>query len=297
VICTARGMKQSRILARPLIAFGLLAAPSVAAAQEIRPFSVAQDLYILLPGGGDDGVGVERTVVPGDELLRTGIAYSAAARLSGPISLLASGVPIDVPATLPLPEVRALGTTRDRLPRGTRIFCGTQRLVANIASPPPPGPHPKGKRFQKHVMPCFVDADGDSRLESAFLVGTRWAQDIVILPIEPVAFQEVNDIPLPASWASISFEKSALKLNVTMFGQALPLNAVKLGQRGDRKRFPVERSIKKEVYPHEISFGAALITLIGYEPEGRKLRVRLDHGFDRAELDFEFIVKIEYIYY
>ena len=57
---------------------------------------------------------------------------------------------------------------------------------------------------------CFVDADGDSRLESAFLVGTKWAQDRVIVPIEPVAYREVRDIPLPDSWAWITFEKGAL---------------------------------------------------------------------------------------
>jgi hypothetical protein len=113
----------------------------------------------------------------------------------------------------------------------------------------------------------------------------------------------VNDIPLPASWAWVTFEKGALlqgpilSLHVTMFGNPLPLAAVKLGAGKERKRFPVERAIKKEVYPDEIRFGAATISLLGYEPEGRKLRIRVDHGFDRAELDFEFINNTIYIYY
>jgi hypothetical protein len=213
-----------------------------------------------------------------------------------------AGVPIDLRDSLPLPEVRPSGGTRDRVGRDARIFCSTERRVDHIAASAP-DPHPPGRRFEKHVTPCLVDTDRDGRLESAFLVGTKWASDRLLVTIPPVAYKEVTDIPLPGSAAWITFEKGALlqgpilRLNVTMFGRPLPLAAVKLGTGKERKRFAIERSIRREAYPDDLAFGAARITLLGYEPEGRQLRVRVDQPFERADLDFEFVSNTIYIYY
>lgn len=288
------------LLAAVVTGAGLFLSAGSAAAQEAGPFRVTQDRYVLLPGG--QSVGVERTVTPREEIMRTSIGYSAAAQIAEPVSVMLAGVPIDLTGALPLPEVRPSGGTRDRVGRDARIFCGTERRVDHIAAPPPK-PHPTGRRFEKHVTPCLVDADRDGRLESAFLVGTKWASDRLLVQVPPVAYEEVKDIPLPGSSAWVTFEKGALlqgpilRLNVSMFGRPLPLAAVKLGTGKERKGVAVERTIRREVYPDDLAFGAARITLLGYEPEGRQLRVRVDQPFERADLGFEFVSNTIYIYY
>jgi hypothetical protein len=273
-----------RRIVRLGLAGALLAAGAGAAtAQENKPFQVNQDLYVLL--ANDKGVGQERVVVPGETIMGTVIGYSAAARLAEPVSSVLAGVPVDVAAQVPLPEVRPLGATRTRLGPGARIFCGTQRRPELIAAAPL-GPPEKGPRFERDVAPCLVDANRDGKVESMFLDGARWASESVLVPIAPVAYSEINNFQsLDYVW--ITVEKGpVLRLRFNHRGRELPIRGLRLGAA--KQSYSAKRTVRPGAFPQVIRFGSAAIAVLGYEPGSRKLRIRIDSGFAVEALELEF---------
>jgi hypothetical protein len=54
--------------------------------------------------------------------------------------------------------------------------------------------------------------------------------------------------------------------------------------------------VRRSTYPHTILFGAAQVAILGYDPEGRRLRVRPEHGFDTVLLDWQLISRTIFIY-
>lgn len=287
-----RGVAVSRPVRRHLYRLplaGMLAGMCVAAsAEQGGPFRVEQDLYVLL--AHDKGIGQERVVAPGDAIIATALGYSAAARLAAPVSVLLAGVPIDVPVQYPLPEVRPVGDTRSRLGSGARIFCGSQRRPDMIAAPPA-GPRGKGRRFDEHVTPCLVDGNRDGQLESIFLVGTRWASESLLVPIPPVAYSEVNNFPA-LGFVQVRFEKgsalqgAALELHLNHRGRELPVRGLRLGAA--RKFYPVRQTVRRDSYPQVVHYGSAAVSVLGYDPDGKRLRVRVDSGFAVQPLELAF---------
>jgi len=261
----------------------LASSPGAASAQETGPFHVEQDLYVLL--ANDKGVGQERVLAPGETVIGTLVGYSAAARLAAPVSSVLAGVPVDVVEQVSLPEMRAVGATRARLGPSARIFCGTRRRPDMIASAPT-GPPGKGRRFEDYVAPCLVDANRDGRVESMFLDGARWASESLLVPIAPVAYSETNDFAaLDFIW--ITAEKGpALQLHFNHRGRELPLRGVRLGD--GKKFYGARQSLRRDSWPQVVRFGSAAISVLGYEADTRRLRVRIDSGFTVEPLQLEF---------
>lgn len=259
-----------------------------ASAEQGGSFRVEQDLYVLL--ANDQGVGQERVVAPGESIIGTALGYSAAARLAEPVSVLLAGVPIDVPVRYTLPEVRPVGDTRSRLASGARIFCGSQRRPDSIAAPPA-GPPGKGRRFDEYVAPCLVDGDRDGRFESIFLTGTRWASESLLVPIPPVAYSEATNFPA-LGFVQIRFEKGSalqgatLELHLNHRGRELPIRGLRLGAA--KTFYPTKRTAQRGSYPQVVHYGSAAISVLGYEPDGKRLRVRVDRGFEIQPVELAF---------
>lgn len=261
-----------------------LASASVAggaAAQAKEPFQVTQDLYVILPGSR---AGADWTVAPGETVLRGTIGYSAAAKPAEPVSAHLAGVQVDVAADIPLPEMRPSSATRARLGADARIFCGSQRRPDMIAAPPS-GPPGRGRRFDDYVYPCLVDGDRDGKLESIFLGGVRWASESLLVPIAPIAYSEQKNVPLMGSvW--ITYEKGGdLQLHAVYGGHVLPIRGVRLG--AERKHYPAERNVRRSSYPFVVPYGSAAISVLGFEPDGGKLRIRVDRAFEIEPLELD----------
>ncbi len=275
------------ILARFGAAIGLALAGlqgSALMAQDPAPFRVEFDKFAILAGGGP--VGEERTVVPRDEVLRTNVGYSSAARLAAPLSLTIAGLPLNLPAGELMLEGAPRGETRDRLGRDARTFCGPPMESL-------PRPAHGEPRYRDPTFLCLVDANGDQRFEAAFLVGTRRAPDIVIMNIPATPYVGESNLPLPGSTAWVTFEQGAalqgpvLELHVNMFGRPAYIRGVNIVTQGRRQFFPIERTVRRSVYPHTIAFGDAQIAILDYVPEGRHLRLRVDQPFATAVMQLE----------
>lgn len=259
-----------------------------ASAEEGGSLRVEQDLYVLL--ANDEHVGRERIVAPGEAIHGTTLGYSAAARLAAPVSVLLAGIPIDVTVQHPLPEVRPVGDARSRLGANARIFCGTQRRPDSIAAAPA-GPPGKGRRFDEYVAPCLVDGDRDGRFDSIFLAGTRWASESRPVPIPPVAYAEVTNFPA-LGFVQIRFEKgsalqgAALELHFNHRGRELPIRGLRLGSA--KTFYPARQTVRRDSYPQVVHYGTAAISVLGYEPDGKRVRVRVDRGFEVQPVEFAF---------
>jgi hypothetical protein len=277
-----------RHLCRLSLAAALAGMCNAASAEQSSSFRVEQDLYVLL--ANDKDIGQERIVAPGDAILGTALGYSAAARLAAPVSVLLAGVPIDVPVQYPLPEVRPVGETRSRMGSNARIFCGSQRRPDSIAAPPA-GPRGKGRRFDEYVAPCLVDGNRDGQLDSIFLAGTRWASESLLVPIPPVPFSEVTNFPA-LGFVQIRFEKgsalqgAALKLHFNHRGRELPIRGLRLGAA--KKFYPARWTVQRDSYPQVVHYGSTAISVLGYEPDGKRLRVRVDRGFEVQPIEVAF---------
>jgi hypothetical protein len=253
-------------------------------AQGPAPFRVEFENYALLAGGAP--VGEERTVVPGDEVLRTGVGYAAAARLAAPLSLTVAGLHLDLTADDLLLEGTPRGDTRDRLGAHARIFCGPP--LQSLPNPP----HAE-RRYQDLSYVCLVDGNGDRMIEAAFLVGARQPADIAITSVPATRYVEMNNIPLPRSSAWITFERGAalqgpvLEFHVAMFGRPAFIRGANIVVDGRRRFFPIERGVRHDVYPHVIDFGSAQVSILDYVPEGRHLRLRVDRAFETAPMQLQ----------
>lgn len=266
-------------------------------AEDAPPFRVALDRFVLLAGG--DGIGTERTVVPGDEIMRTTVGYANAARVDVPRSLTVSGLSIALTPETNLLEAGTMAdSTRTLVGAQSDVFCGPALPTDNPA--PTPAIRGSGRRFDDAVFPCFVDHDRDGQLEAVFLVGTRWPSDRRVHPITPFAYTRRSNLPMPESRAWITFEQGAalqgpvLELHLRLLGTNMDIGAVRLGP--ERTFFPIERTVRRSAYPHTIVFGGAQVEILGYEPEGRRLRVRPAHGFETELLDWQLISRTIFIY-
>jgi hypothetical protein len=260
-----------------------MAAASAAPAQSSGPFRVELDRLVLLPGGT---VGEERTLAMGETILTTRIGYAAAAIPSAPIAATMADLPVELAAGEQLLAATAQGATRAMLGNGAQVFCGVPIKAAVPA--PPPGERGR-RRFDDLVRPCFVDADGDRRLEGAFLVGTRRPEDRVLVPIPPTPYETVANVPLANS--SFTFFVGAgpiLYFEAQLEGHRPTINGVYLMTNGREQALQIGRSVRSLGYPATVSYGPAQFTLTGWDAEGQRLRVRVDRAFDNTPVRFRY---------
>lgn len=266
------------------IAAGILSLwPSPGVAQ-LSAYQIEPGPLSMLAGGGETGRVL--TVVRGDVLLDTGLAHSEAARLDSGVRMTLAGAPIALPPGEVLLKVKARGGAVDTLPKGRQIFC----------APEVPAPARSGDRYRKRIAPCFVDRDGDGRLDSAFLHGARKPADLTMAVLRaPISYSRRDNVPIPGAKAQVLYMKGAalqgpvLEFRLTIGGQEVPIRGVRMpGAKGPRQWFPIERTVKRSAYPHTIAFGAAEIAILGFVQEERRLTIRVDKLFETAPMAFDY---------
>lgn len=255
------------------------------------PYHLFFDSYSLL--AGDARTGVERMVAFGETVMTTRLGYAEAARSAEPISLTLADTPIAIPAGATLLRARADGGAISSLPQGSRIFCAAPMRLPETRDQ---------DRLSAEVQPCFVDTNGDSRFDLAFLSGTRRGVDRWMLPYAATYTVE-RDLPLPNSAARVSYQQGALlrgpalALEITFMGRVLDLAAIRANADGRMRNFPMGRGVTgRGDYPLIIRFAGAQISILGYEPESQRVRLRIDHDFESSPVEFDRAVHVTYIY-
>lgn len=278
--------RSARCLTRPsaAIAAAILLLWHSPGAAQLRPIQIEPAALSVLAGGGETGRVL--TVVPGDVLLETGLAYSEAARLIAPVRLTLADAPVALPAGAVLLKMKARGGAFEALPKDSQVFCADEE----------PAPAGGGERYRKRIALCFVDQDGDGRFDSAFLQGARKPADLNVARLRvPIRYARQDNIPIPGAKAQVLYMKGAplqgpvLEFRLTMGGYEVPIRGVRMpGAKGPRQWFPIERTVKRSAYPHTIAFGAAEIAILGFVQEGRRLTIRVDKPFESAPMAFDY---------
>jgi hypothetical protein len=253
---------------------------------------------VLLAGGGP--VGEERTVTRDAVVMRTRLGYGGATALEADVSVTLADLPIRIAARTQLLEASFKGSTRETLGPGTRVFCAAPQPTRGL---PSQRSRPNlGRRYQDEVRPCLVDRGDDGRFEEALLIGTRWPSDRLVVPIEPVAYAPPGNIPLPQSDLTVTFHHHSpvqgwvLQLGGTLLGQPFRLVGIKLRPPGEAQQgYDGWHGVGARAYPHVIRFGAARISILGYDREAHEVRLRIDHPFETAQVEFNYDVNMTFI--
>jgi hypothetical protein len=287
------GAARAIAFAAALLLAASAASPAQAQARRIETaFNVQPVSFVVLPGGGP--VGEEREVEQGAVIMRTRIGYSAVAVPQRDVPLTLADVAITITAGTRLFEATPLSDTRRSLGEGVRIFCDREQ-DSRGAQPPSRG-RGLGRRFQVEIRPCLLDRDRDGRFDSAILIGARWPQDWRITEIPAVFYNEANGVPIPNSELSVYFTGGALfsgaslQLGGRIMGVNLITGAVRVQTMDAARRTDGSQGVAADAYPNVVTFGSARISILRYDRELRRVRLRVDQTFDTMRLLFNFVV-------
>jgi hypothetical protein len=280
---------------RIFAAVSLVMGGQPARAQEpVSPFDVEIDRLVVLAGGGP--IGQERTVERDEVVMRTRIGYSAAAIPARPLSITLADVPITIAAQYPLFEASVRGNTRATLGRDTRVFCGQRQDTKGIRIPK--GLRGPGRRFQNEIQPCLVDRDDDRSFDAIILVGARWPSDRLVVPVEPLSYELMRDIPIPDSDLTVTFKRHSpawgwvLQLGGRLLGTPYELRSIRLRPpEGAWQGFDGFPGVGKGIFPNVIEFGAARISVLAYDSDAHRVRLRIDRPFETADVELKYMTR------
>lgn len=234
--------------------------------------------------GGDEQIGVERIVRPDDEIMRVAIGVAASAKLSGAIQIQIAGESWTSPSGAYLTGFKIINGPSSAT-SNARTFCG-QELRSSGSR----------QRMKSRVRFCAMDMDADGTLDHAFLVGARTAEDAMLRPIAPVAYQYRENAPLPNSnlrvtyykppAAAFDFNGRTLVVRPTILGQDWrSLEIIHTRVEGKRKSFKAYQTIGGDAYPRTIEFGGAKISILAFNKETSEVRLKVVQGFEIADFD------------
>jgi hypothetical protein len=264
-----------------------------AAPLPLGPYRVELPTVILLPAG--PGPGEERTLSPGDSILVGRIGLASAAILSAPIDIVVAGERVRARAGAVLMGVHARGGALANL-RDPRIFCQQPYVPARHYGPGYERPG-NDLRFPYTIQACFVDRDGDSRLDFAFMAGTGWPEDRAAVPLPQIPYQLRTDISFgDDTQVRLVYVQAALfsaaKLNMQILSgdENVGLTRVRLlGDDGRPHWTDGSQTLSGSSYPRTIGFGQAQVEVLAYDAQARSARVRLVRGFQRSEIVIEAV--------
>jgi len=262
-----------------------------AAPAPLGPYRVELPTLIVLPAG--PGPGHEQTLSPGDSILVGRLGLESAAILSAPIDIVVAGETVRVRAGAVLMSAHARGGALANL-RDPRVFCQRPYLPARRYGPGYERPV-NDLRFPLTIQACFVDRDGDSRLDFAFMAGTGWPEDRAAVPLPQISYQMRTDIPFGDKAEvrlvyvqAMLFSSAKLNMQVLIDGDDVGLTRVRLpGDNGRPHWTDGSQTLSGSSYPRTIGFGQAQVEVLAYDAQARTARIRLIRGFPRSEIALE----------
>lgn len=255
---------------------------------ETRPWGA-----ILLPSA--DAAGAEQSVADGGVITRSRVVRAPVATLHAPVSMAIASVEQSLPAGSRLVYVTVGGDAAERISPAPEAFCASPRLRVGDAARVALDASFFGLfggigRTAPISAHCFIDRDGDGRLDAAFLSGARREDDLEPVAIPPLDAVIERDQPLTdVTEARVTVEPDRAGRRLTLFLETADA-------RGQRTRREQRARVNVGELPKQVMVQGAAITLLAFDPRTRATRLRLDRPMDPGGFGFRPPPQIVYIY-
>ena len=299
-----------RTLLSAVLAFGialsLAQSPVEAKKKKAKNFKQREVARLVVLDSEASVVGTERVVTPGDVVLSAPIGVENAAILASDVSFEVAGYPASLDAEAMLRKSRVTGGELEFFGADARVYCDDPTKIDEKYRPYKfvNGKKRGGRRLDPSSTICLVDSDANDSFDRALLIGLNWKEDRATVEIPETGYRIIENEALPFSTLTIRFFKGALlqgpilRPDAVLLGQPVAPDGVFLNKPDAKgqKNYGA-RGVKRNKYPFELQFGEAVITMTGYETDGRKLSVRIDKGFKLSPMSFYFEPQVIYVYY
>lgn len=279
----------------------LAAAPSPAAAAK---YQVTVSGMVILPPEAPHASGLERTVTPGEIVMRAPLGWENAALVNQEIGLDIAGIRETI-----VPGAYLYGTTSARggdlatLGSGARIYCGEVRVNAIGAAMGVAtfGLTNIGTRVARLRRFCLVDADADGRFERAFLEGTKRSEDQHMVEIAPVPYEAARNRPIgPGNFIQVRYAAGGLIGTSQVFvdfyaGNVLqPVESIYTG--GGRSPVRNRAATAFRTAPRQFAIGDARFTVLSIDPGTKAARIRYESDFALTPVSVGYRPQTIYVY-
>lgn len=228
---------------------------------------------VLLPSA--DGPGPEVDLAPGAVVARSPVAQAPVAILEEPVSVAIASIEQSLPAGTELFFVSVGGAASARLEQVPEAYCARQRVNAGTAVRAILdhaafgllSPLNRSGAFSTH---CFIDGDGDGRLDTVFLSGARREADLAPQPVGPLQTRFQRGRPVEgASEARIVYAGPNRR------GTRLSFRIETVDAAGRPAHGEVKAEIDVRNLPYTTQIQGATIVVRSYDPTSRSVRLRL----------------------
>ena len=288
-----------RVAALAALALAATATPALAAKYE-----VAVSGMVILPPEEPHASGLERTVTPGEVVMRAPLGWADAALVNQEVVLEIAGIRETI-----VPGVYLHGTTSAEggdlasLASGARIYCGETRVNAIGAAMGVAtfGLTNIGSRVARIRRFCLVDADADNRFERAFLEGTKRREDQHMVEIAPVPYEAAQNRPIgPGDFIQVRYAAGGLIGTSQVFvdfytGNILqPIESIYTG--GGRSPVRTRAGTGFRTTPRQFAIGDARFTVLAIDPETKAARIRYESAFALTPVNVGFRPQTVYVF-
>lgn len=290
--------KRARLAAGLGLAF---AAASPAAAAK---YQVVTSGMVILPAEAPHPAGEERTVMPGDIVLRAPLGWADAALLNQDVVLEIAGVRETIASGAYL-----FGTTEARggdlatLGGAARIYCAAPSVNAIGAAMGVAtfGLTNLGTRVARIRRFCLVDAEGDGRFERAFLEGTKRAEDQHMVELAPVPYDAAPNRPIgPGNYIQVRYGAGGLIGTSQIFVDVYTGNAQQgldsIYTGGGRAPVRNRAATAFRTAPRPFAIGDARFTVLSIDPATKAARIRLEREFALTPVGLGYRPQQIYVY-
>ncbi len=289
-----------RLAAAAGLAFAAAATPASAAKYEVTVSGL-----VILPAEAPHAAGLERTVTPGEVLMRAPLGWADAASINQDVMLEIAGVRETIVSGAYL-----FGTTSARggdlatLREGARIYCGEQRINAISAAVGMAtfGLTNLGTRVARLRRFCLVDADADNRFEHAFLEGTKRSDDQHMVEIAPVPYEAGRNRPIgPGNFIQVRYAAGGLIGTSQVFVDFYVGNAqqavesIYTGGNG-RSAVRSRAATAFRTAPRPFAIADARFTVLSIDPETKAARIRYESDFALTPVSVGYRPQTVYVY-
>ncbi len=255
--------------ARRDIAILVMAALLVAArGYETYPWGI-----VLLPSR--DATGPEVVLGPGGIVTRSPVAKAPVATLQEPVRVAIASIEQSLPTGTQLFYVSVGGEAAARLGQAPEAYCARQnvnagtavRAILDHAAFGILSPLNRSGAFSTH---CFIDGDGDGRLDTAFLSGARRQADLAPQPIAPAAVTIERGLP-----AEGVAEGRIVFAGPNRRGTRLSFRLEAADASGRTVQQEVRGEFEVRALPRTLTIQGAVISVRSYDSATRSVRLRL----------------------
>ncbi len=228
---------------------------------------------VLLPSA--DVPGPEMVLAPGGIVTRSPLARAPVATLQEPVSVAIASIEQSLPAGTQLFFVSVGGEAAARLERVPETWCARQnvnagtamRAILDHAAFGLLSPLNRSGAFSTH---CFIDADGDGRLDTAFLSGARREADLAPRPVGPLAVAIERGLPVEGV-----AEGRIVYAGPDRRGRRLSFRIETVDANGRQVQRETRAEVDVRNLPYTAQIQGATLAIRGYDPATRSVRLRL----------------------